>query len=288
MYGHAMASDGSRVFVLGGQLSDITDETTFIHILDTSTYFLFVISFVEFENAEHIKYPNPVPNDVKLSEETTQLARKSSARHPAQKEDSDSEGSAENRAKFAVHDSSFEGDVQLKIERQLSAPLAAQSGRDQRPKQVTDEVREHTDQLRAQMEQKDAELVDMRAKLEKSLLSHRSCDQQVRALEQALQKATSRTAEANERSQRAYEQIGKYETELAAVRLRLTDAENGWAKSKREADALRARTTAGLASTNEDRNTRWSLQRDRAMDAESASLWSNDKNSEVIQFRNEG
>jgi predicted nucleic acid-binding Zn-ribbon protein len=138
------------------------------------------------------------------------------------------------------------------------------------------------------MKQKDAEIVDLRTRLEELLLSHHSHDQQVRALEQAVQKATSRAADADERSQRAYEQIGKYETELAAVRLRLTDAENGWAKSKREADALRARTTAGLASTNEDRNTRCSVQCIRAMDAETASLWSNDKNSEVIQFRNEG
>jgi chromosome segregation ATPase len=224
---HAMASDGTRVFVLGGHLSSAEGDE--IHVLDTSTYFLFVISFVEFENAEHIKYP-------------------------------------------------------------------AQAERDQRLTQLTDELREHTDRLLEQtslVEQKDAELVDLRAKLDDLLLSRRSRDQHVHALEKALQKATSRAAEADERSQRACE---RYETELVgvraelrvrkselkAVRLRLTDAENGWAKSKREADTSRARTTAGLASTNEDRITRGRI------DAEMASLWSNDKNSAVMQFRNEG
>jgi hypothetical protein len=46
---HAMASDGTRVFVLGGDLSAGAqvdeDEANLIHILDTSMYFLFVISF---------------------------------------------------------------------------------------------------------------------------------------------------------------------------------------------------------------------------------------------------
>jgi chromosome segregation ATPase len=69
-------------------------------------------------------------------------------------------------------------------------------------------------------------------------------------VEIALQKATSRAAEADEQSQRACEQIEQYEKELAevrtelevkkseleAVRLRLTDAENGWTKSKAEVE----------------------------------------------------
>ena len=42
-----MASDGRRVFVLGGALSpgSQVDDAKLIHVLDTSTYFLFVISF---------------------------------------------------------------------------------------------------------------------------------------------------------------------------------------------------------------------------------------------------
>jgi chromosome segregation ATPase len=191
----------------------------------------------------------------------------------------------EHRAKSAIPDASFGGGAQLKfeLEWQLSATHAALTERDQRLEQLTDELRAQT----LLVEQKDAELMDMRARLEELLFSRPSRDQQVRALEQAPQKATSRAADVDERS-RLCEQIGQYETELAAVHLRLTDAENGWAMSKREADALRARTTAGLASSDEDHNTRWSVQRNRAMDAETSSLWSNDKNSEVTQFRNEG
>jgi hypothetical protein len=217
-----MASDETRVFVLGGKLFE-RDETALIHVFGHEYVLSFVITFVEFENPEHTKflakYPNSNPNDAKPSDATTQLAWNSSASPPTLMEADDCEGPAEHRANSAVPDASFDGDA---------------------------------------------------------LLSHHSHDQQVRTLEQALQKATSLTAEADERSQRAYEQIGKYETELAAVRLRLADAENDWPKSKRGADALRARTMAGLAGTN-DRNT-----------PESASLRSNDKNSELIQFRNEG
>ncbi len=42
-----MASDESRVFVLGGLLSSglPVDEAKPIHVLETSMYFLFVISF---------------------------------------------------------------------------------------------------------------------------------------------------------------------------------------------------------------------------------------------------
>jgi chromosome segregation ATPase len=136
----------------------------------------------------------------------------------------------------------------------------------------------------ALVEQKDAELVDMRAKLDELLLSGRSRDQHVRALEQALQKATSRVADADERSRLAHE---RHETELAAVRSRLADAENGWAKSKREADRLRASalTTTDFVSTNEDRTTRESVRRIQAMGTETE--WS-DKNSVVTLYRNEG
>jgi len=46
-WGHAMACDGTRVFVLGGVLSPGGEvaEAELIHVLDTSMCFLFVISF---------------------------------------------------------------------------------------------------------------------------------------------------------------------------------------------------------------------------------------------------
>jgi chromosome segregation ATPase len=160
------------------------------------------------------------------------------------------------------------------------------------------ELREHADRLVAQtslVEQKDAELVNMQAQLDELLLSR---EQHVRALEQAqsaMQKATSRAAEVDEQSQRAREQVGQYEgevaelrgeletrtTELESVRLRLTNAENAWTKSREEADALRALTTTGLGElldahrdlkTEEDRFTRGHAERVQAMEAEVASL----------------
>ena len=40
---HAMASEGTRVFLLGGYSSDaLEDEVSLVHVFDTSTYFCFV------------------------------------------------------------------------------------------------------------------------------------------------------------------------------------------------------------------------------------------------------
>jgi hypothetical protein len=200
--------------------------------------------------------------------------------------------------------------------------LAAQKERDQRLSQLTDELalkstrleqaeanaaeatkraelelHEHANRLLAQtslVEQKDAELVNMQAKLDELLLSR----------DQALHThtATPRDADADERSQRASVQIRQYESELAearaelkagrseleAVRLRLTEAEIGWAKSKAEADTLRALTTAGLVSMDEERMTRGLLERIRTMEVEIASLRWSEKSFEAMETRNEG
>ena len=47
-----MACDGTRLFVLGGALSPgaQVDEAKLIHVLDTSMYFRFVISFGQHSN----------------------------------------------------------------------------------------------------------------------------------------------------------------------------------------------------------------------------------------------
>jgi hypothetical protein len=75
----------------------------------------------------------------------------------------------------------------------------------------------------------------------------------------ALQKATPRggDSEPDERSQRACEQTEQYEKELAElVLLRLTDAENGWAKSKAEAETLHAPTAKSPDNMEEGQVTR--------------------------------
>jgi hypothetical protein len=224
-------------------------------------------------------------------------------------EDDDGEASAEYRAKFAVPDASSKGEVaRLELERQLSATLAAQTERDQRLTQLIDELalksalleqaeanaaeatrragpelREQADRLLAQtslVEQKDAELVNMQARLDEA--------------QSPPQKATFRAADADERSEPACEQIGKCETELEARkeleadRLRLTDAENGCARNNTDTHTLRALSTAGLVSTNEDQITHGLGERIRTMKSEMASLQLSEKSSEEMQSRNEG
>ena len=57
-----MASDGTRVFVLGGLLSSAdaqADETEHIHVLDTSMYFLLVISFGRPQDRKHRAHQVP-------------------------------------------------------------------------------------------------------------------------------------------------------------------------------------------------------------------------------------
>jgi DNA repair exonuclease SbcCD ATPase subunit len=78
------------------------------------------------------------------------------------------------------------------------------------------------------------------------------------------------------------------ESELEAVRLRLTDAEKGLAKSKAEADILRAQTATGSVNRNEDQVTHMLMERMRAIEAEVASKRWNEKSIEDMECRNEG
>ena len=80
-------------------------------------------------------------------------------------------------------------------------------------------------------------------------------------------------------------------SELAAVRLRLTDAEDGWAKSKAEAETLRAETQAatGLVNVDVDRVVMGRLmERVRAVEAEMVSQRRNEKSIEKLECSNEG
>jgi hypothetical protein len=188
-------------------------------------------------------------------------------------------------------------ELQENLERQLSVRLAAETERDRRIAQLTDELSLKS-ALLEQAEANAAEakkheglkLRELQAKLDELLLSR---DEHVRAFEQAqsaLQKATSRATDADERSQYACEQIGKYEMELAEVRAeleakkseletvrsRLTDAENGWTKG------------TGSGNTDEDQATRRLMERMRVIEAEMASKRWNEKNIEEMECRNEG
>jgi chromosome segregation ATPase len=177
-----------------------------------------------------------------------------------------SEGSTEYHAKFAVPHSSPEGEVtRLELERQLSVSLAVQTEQDQRMAQLTGdlevnaaETAKHADRLLMQtslVKQKDVELMDMQAKLDKVLLSR---DQQIGQYEKEL---------ANVRAK-----LEAKESELEAVRSRLTDTEKGLTKSKAEADTLRAQTALGSVNTDEGQVTRGLTERVRTIEPEMASM----------------
>jgi hypothetical protein len=190
------------------------------------------------------------------------------------------------RAKSAARHSSSEGDVaRLEFERQLSVLLAAQTERDQRIVELTDELAlknvllkqaeanateaakraglellEHADRLLMQSsraKQRDVELRDMQEQCEKELANMRV-------------------------------KLEAKESELEAVRLRLADAEKGWAKSKAEADVLRAQTAPGVVNRDEDLVIRRLMERVRSIEAEIASMRWNEKGIEAMVCRNEG
>ena len=179
-------------------------------------------------------------------------------------EDGVSEVSTEHHAGFAGPYSFSEGDVtRLDLERQLSVLLAAQTERDQSIARLSDELALksalleqaeanaaeaakraglHADRLLMQtslVEQRDAELVDMQGKLRGTkaeldglLLSR---DQQIGKMGQYEKELANVRAE-----------LDANVSELEAVQLRLTNAENDLTKSKAEADKLRAQTSTGF------------------------------------------
>ncbi|KAI0283592.1 hypothetical protein BGY98DRAFT_1183841 [Russula aff. rugulosa BPL654] len=332
---HAMACDGTRVFVLGGRLSPgaQVDDAKPIHILDTKL----------------LIYPKPDSNTVKHSEKTTELAQRLSAGHPTQGqpqqpafsssdsdvhaehgtspfrkatpgeldhtaslritrdrtpdpndlpgindkprrvlwEDGDSEGSTEHHAKLVAPDTSSEEEAAgveyeriADLEQQLSETLAERA-------QLTDQLAQKSALLeqaeanaaevkkRAGLEQR-----DLQAKLDKLLLSR----DQVEASGAEVKKR----AGLEQRDLQA--KLEARESELAAVRLRLTDAEIGWAKSKAEADTLRAGTqaAAGLVNMDVDRVMRRLMERVRSVEAEMASIRGNEKSIGEMECRNEG
>jgi hypothetical protein len=212
------------------------------------------------------------------------------------REDDVNKGSTEFHTKFVAPRSS-EGEVtRLELERQLLVLLSAQAERDHRIAQLTDELalksalperveadaveatrragpelREHADDRRhmrtSLMKQEDVEPVDMQArlrdvqaKLDDLLLSR---DQQVGQYEKELTNLRAK--------------LEAKESELEAVRLRLTEAE-----------LLHARNATGSGNRDEDQITRRLMERVRAIEAEMASRQWNEKSIEDMECRNEG
>ena len=182
----------------------------------------------------------------------------------------------------------------IQLERQLSVSLTE---RDQRIAQLTDELalknalleqvetnaaeaakrtgQEHADRLvqKSLVEQKGAELVDVQAKLDELVVCH---DQQVGQHEKSL---------ANVRAE-----LEAKESELEAVRLRLTDAEKDLTKSKVEAETLRAQAATGSTNRDEDQDPRGFMELMRALEikVERASKGWSEKGIAEMDCRNEG
>jgi chromosome segregation ATPase len=226
-------------------------------------------------------------------------------------EDDDSEGSAEHDAKLVAPNASekeaarSEDERIADLERQLSETLAERA-------QLTDQLAEK----RALLEQAEANVAqakirahDLQAKVDELLLSRDQAeanaaqvkkragseqrelqakfDELLLSRDQALEQAQS--ASQKELTE-VHAKLEASESELAAVRLRLTDGEVGWAKSKAEADTLLAGTQAGagLVNMDVDRVMRRLMERVRSVEAEMASLRGNEKSIGEMECRNEG
>lgn len=159
-------------------------------------------------------------------------------------------------------------------------------------------LRQQADDLlshKSQLEQREADLSNVQVQLDELM---RTREQHVRALEQAnnaVLASAGRTGELEDQYDRAKEQIrqlqedvielrGELEkktNEAEALRGRLLDAENSWAKSREEADAFRALTTGSLGElldahrdlkSDEDRASRGHAEKLTVLQNEISSL----------------
>jgi len=193
------------------------------------------------------------------------------------KEDDDSECSTGHHAKLVPPKvppkkeiARLEDERLIELERKLSAMLAAQTERDMRVAQLTDELAQNS----ALLKQSEANAVEAKKRA---------------GLEQREMQA--KLDEANERSQRELAEVRAElearKSELAAVHLRLKDAESGWAKIKAGADISRAKTSANFVNADEDEVMHRLTGRMRAMEAKIASLQGNEKSFEMMECTNE-
>jgi chromosome segregation ATPase len=192
----------------------------------------------------------------------------------------------------------------VEIERRLKQAEANADAMEAGAKRAGLELWKQADQILVQtsrVNQKDAELVSLQAKFDELLLSR---TKDARALDQAQSALQIAKADADERCQRAREQIEQYEKELSdvrtelevkkseleAVRLRVgdSDAVNCWTKSKAGAHTPTTKNSDNMEE--EDQFTRRLMERIQAMEAEIASLrWGDsEKGFEMMECSNEG
>jgi hypothetical protein len=197
-------------------------------------------------------------------------------------EDDVDEGSSEYHAKFAASHSSSEGQVaRFELERQLSILLAAQTERDRRIAQLTEELA-----LKSTLLEQSEANASKRAGLELREHADRILTHMQGRLDELL---LSRDQQHEKELANVRAKLEANGSELEAVRLRLTDAEKGWTKCKAEADTIRAQTATGSVNRDEDQVTRRLMERVWAIEAKMASgpgRW-NEKNIEEMECRNE-
>ena len=180
---------------------------------------------------------------------------------------------------------------------ELSVSLAAQTERDQRIAQLTEELALKSDLLEQAganaLEGKRCgrlELVDMKSKLDESLLSF---GQQTGQLKEELANVRAKL-EAKESELKAKEfelevkesEMKAKESEMEALRLRLADTEKGLTKSKAETSRCTHEPT-GSVNRDEDQVTRRLLERVRALEAQMVSKRWNKKSIEEMECSNE-
>jgi hypothetical protein len=213
-------------------------------------------------------------------------------------EDDHGKGSTEHHARLVAPNAPSKEITRLEdrrlieLERQLSETLVAKTERDWRIARLTDELVLKSvllDQAAEEKKRAGLELRELRAKLDELLLSRDHAPEQTQS---AFQEVTFRAAEAKEQSRRelteVHAKLEARESELAAVRLRLADTENGCPKSKAEADTYRNLTVTGVVNTDEYRVVHRLMERVQAMEVEMASLRWNEKSFEMMECRNEG
>ena len=257
------------------------------------------------ESTEHIKYSEHDPNAVNPNEKTTQLAWwRSPAGPPTQEQPrhsisySDEEDVAESSTKYHVKIAaprpSSKGEVArleyehfMQLERQLLVSLAAQTERDQRIVQLTEELALKTSLLE-QAEANAAEAakragLELREDVDRTLMQTSMAKQSDLVVEGLPLSRNQQIGQYEKKLVNVRAKLEEKESELEAIRLRLTDAEKGWTKSKAEAEALRAQIAAGLVGTDEDRVMGRLTERMRAMiEVEMTSLRRNEKSKVSI------
>ena len=208
---------------------------------------------------------------------------------------------------FAVPHSSSEGEAtRLEHERQLSLSLAAQTERDQRIAQLTEDLalksalleQAEASETNAVEEKRRArlDLVGMKSKLKST---ETKLDELLLSFDQHTGRLEEELANVRAKLEAKESKLEAKETELEALRLRLADTEKGLTKSEAETSRGTHDACTGSVNSDEDQVTRRLLERVRALEAQMVSKrWneksmeemecSNEKSIEEMEYRNEG